>query len=302
MSSYSVVDLSRLPTPDVVETLDYEQILADMIADLAGLDPDGQFEDLTDADPAYKILQVCAYREMRLRARINASARAVMLATATGADLDNIVAKEPYNITRLTLSEGAPTAIPPIPAVYESDEALRRRAQLAPSRYSTAGSIESYIFHALGAHPDVLDAKPYSVLPGQVILAVLSRHGSGAPTQQVLDAVAGALTEDNTRPLTDEVLVQSGGIIEYAVQATLILYPGPDENVVLEEARRRAQQYADRTHALGLDVTLSGIYAALHVEGVQNVHIDLPGADITAADHEATYCTSITLVIGGRDE
>jgi len=41
-----------------------------------------------ESDPAYKILEVAAYREMLLRARINSAAKAVMLPYATGSDLD----------------------------------------------------------------------------------------------------------------------------------------------------------------------------------------------------------------------
>src|SRR3546814_9711108 len=45
-----------------------------------------------------------------------------------------------------------------IPAVMESDSDLRRRLVLAPEGYSVAGPEGAYIFHALSAHPDVLDA------------------------------------------------------------------------------------------------------------------------------------------------
>ena len=44
------------------------------------------------------------------------------------------------------------------PAIMESDEALRRRALLAPEAYSVAGPEGAYISHALGASGDVLDA------------------------------------------------------------------------------------------------------------------------------------------------
>jgi phage-related baseplate assembly protein len=34
MSGFNAIDLSGLPAPDIVETLDYEAILAEMLADL----------------------------------------------------------------------------------------------------------------------------------------------------------------------------------------------------------------------------------------------------------------------------
>ena len=77
-NAFSQIDLSRLAAPDVVEALDFEAILAEMLADLRGRD--SAFTALTEADPAYKILEVAAYRELLIRQRINEAARSVMLA------------------------------------------------------------------------------------------------------------------------------------------------------------------------------------------------------------------------------
>ena len=47
---------------------------------------------------------------------------------------------------------------------------------------------------------------------------------------------------------------------------------------------------------------MSGLYAALHREGVQNVNLTAPGADIVIDSHQAAYCTGTTVTIGGTDE
>src|SRR5688572_21280727 len=78
MSTFTAVDLSRLPAPAVVEQLDFEVIFSAMLADLRARDP--QFTAITESDPAYKLLQVCAYREMIVRQRCNEACRAIMLA------------------------------------------------------------------------------------------------------------------------------------------------------------------------------------------------------------------------------
>lgn len=296
--AFTAVDLSRLPSPDVVEQLDYEAILAAMIADLQARDP--QFTALTESDPAFKILEVCAYREMLLRQRINDAAHGVMLAYAGGSDLDQIAAR--YNVERQVIDPGDPDALPPVPPTYEDDESLRRRVQLSFEGFSTAGPEGAYIFHALGADPDVLDASVDSPEPGQVLVTVLSRTGDGTASQGLLDAVDATLAADDVRPLTDHVTVQTAEVLPYAIDATLILYPGPDEAVVVAAAQAAAEAYAERNHRLGRDVTLSGIYAALHQEGVQNVILASPLADIPVNNRQAAYCTGITLVVGGRDE
>jgi len=79
--SFSAIDLSALPAPDIIETLDFEVILAAMLTDLQARD--ASFSALVESDPAYKILEVAAYRELLLQARINSAAKAVMLPYAT---------------------------------------------------------------------------------------------------------------------------------------------------------------------------------------------------------------------------
>ena len=88
-ATFTAVNLSRLPAPQVVEALDYETILADLIASQRLLLPD--FQPL-ESEPATKLLQIVAYREILLRQRINDAARAVMPAYAMGSDLDNLAA------------------------------------------------------------------------------------------------------------------------------------------------------------------------------------------------------------------
>lgn len=298
--SFVAVDLSRLPAPTVVEPLDFEIIFNAMLLDLRALD--AQFTTISEADPAYKILQVAAYRELMLRQRVNDAARATMLAYAAGSDLDHIVAREPYNIERLLIDAGDATAIPPIAATWESDDDLRRRAQLAPERYSTAGPEGAYIFHALRADAQVLDASVTSPAPGQAVVTILARSANGIAAPALLEKVNLALSAKEVRPLTDAVITQSASIIDYEIIADLTLYEGPDEALVLATAQQRVEEYCTRMHRLGLDVALSGIDGALHCAGVMKVHRVSPAAEITVSRTQASYCTSIAITVSGRAE
>jgi len=75
-----------------------------------------------------------------------------------------------------------------------------------------------------------------------------------------------------------------------------------DSQVVLAEARSRLDRYIAESHRLGRDVTRSGLFAALHAEGVQRVEISSPAADVVVDRTQATYCTAVTLTHGGNDE
>lgn len=292
---YTAIDLSQIPAPDVVSPLDFEGILAAMIADVRSRYP--EFSALVESEPAYKIFEVCAYRELMVRQSVNDGARAVMLPYATGADLDNLASL--FGVVRLVLDPGDAQAVPPVAPTYESDADLRRRTQLALEGFSTAGPSGAYEFHALSASGQVLDAAAISPSPGNVTVVVLSRIGDGEASTELVDTVAAALNDEDVRPLCDAVTVQSATIVDYTIVAALKFLPGPDPATVLEAAQAAVAQYAADQHRIGRDVTLSGIYAALHRPGVARVDLTSPVANIVIADTAASYCTAITITDGG---
>lgn len=293
MSSFTSVDLTLLTPPDIVENLDYETILERKVAQLIAIDP--AYSALVESDPAYKILQVSAYDELLLRQRINEASRANMLAYARGSDLDQLAAN--FQVERLIASPGDPDAIPPVPATYESDEDLRRRVQLSFEGFTTAGSQGSYVFAALNASGQVRDANADSLEPGRVLVYVLSREGNGTASEQLIDAVRGAVNAEKVRPMTDQVTVLSAAVNEYAIEAVITTYPGPDSEVVRAAAETAAQEYADAMHRMAYDVTLSGLYAALHQGGVQRVDLIQPVATIVNGEGQASYCTGVTVTV-----
>ena len=291
--AFTVVNLSQLPAPNVVEALDFETILAEMIADLQYRDP--SFTALVESDPAYKILEVCAYRELLMRQRVNESAKAIMLAYATGADLDQLGAN--VGVQRQVITPADETTVPPTPAVMESDEDFRARIQLSPEGYTTAGSEGSYVFHGLGADADVKDIQAISPEPGKVTVYVLSRTGDGTAPQSTLDAVTVTLNGETIRPMTDEVTVLSANIVNYTVTAELTLLPGPDATVVLQSAIDAVTAFVESQRRIGYDVTLSGLYHALHPPGVQNVNLTSPTSSLVLGDGQASYCTAINVTL-----
>lgn len=289
----SQIDLSLLAPPAIIEPLDYEAVLADMKADVATRAPDLAAVLDLESEPLVKLLEAFAYRETILRARINDAARAVMLAYALGPDLDQIGAN--YNVARLLVDAGDPAAIPPVPPSYETDADYRRRILLSLEAYTTAGSTESYIYHALSASGEVLDAAAISPAPGQVTVYVLTRTGDGSASDTILGLVAAALAAEHVRPLTDQVGVLSAAIVTYSIEAELLVAHGPDAAVVRQAALDAATQYTAGIHRLGMDISLSGIYRALHQPGVLRVDLAHPTDNIAIAEGQAGYCTGIVL-------
>lgn len=292
---FTAVDLSKLPSPDLVEQLSYEQILADNISAVRMILPDFAARE---SDPSTVVLQVFSYREMLLRQKVNDAGRAVMVAHAKGADLDNLAAL--FGVARFLISEAVPDQ--GIAAIWESDEDFRRRVVLAPEGYSVAGPEGAYVYHALSADARVLDASAISPEPGEVLVTLLAREGNGAAAPDLVAAVKAYLTAESRRPLTDFVEVQSAAIINYAVEAEITTFAGPDSAVVMAEARAQLDRYIAESFRMGRDITISGLHAALHRAGVQNVDLISPSADIIIDRTEAAYCTGISLSHAGIGE
>jgi phage-related baseplate assembly protein len=297
-TSSSGVDLSRLPPPTIVEALTFETILADLIARVQEIMPG--FDATVDSDPAVKILQLWAYRELLLRQMVDDAGRQLLTAYAMGANLDHLASL--VGVARLVLDPGdeeqgiAPT--------LESDADLRQRIVLAAESFSCAGPELAYIFHAKSAHPDVLDASATSPEPGEVLVSLLSRTGDGTAPPATIDAVAAVLSPvvgNRIRPMGDVVTVASAEIIEFAIVAILYTFAGPDRTLVLEAARARLDAYLAESRKLGRNINDSSIKAALTVAGVQRVV--LPGwADIICDPTQAAWCTGIDITHGGYDD
>ncbi len=279
----SSVDLSQLPAPDSIESLDYEAILAAIKADLILRHPESAAVLELESEPLTKLCEVAAYRELTLRARINDAAKSVMLAYAIGADLDHLVAL--YGIARLEA---------------ESDAALRSRAQLSLEGFSVAGPIQAYRFHSLSASPSVRDVTVLSPAPGVVRLVVLAQDGT--PDAALLATVLAAASADTVRPLCDTVEAVAPAVINYAVQASLICLPGPDTGTILAAAQQACQRYVDAQFYLGRDIAQSGLLAALHQPGVMRVELSSPAAHLTVASDQVANCTGIAITLGGTGQ
>ncbi|MGK3111798.1 baseplate assembly protein [Candidatus Pantoea formicae] len=301
----ATIDLSQLPAPDVVETLDYEVLLAERKATLISLYPEEQQAAVAltlalESEPVVKVLQENAYREVILRQRINEAARAVMVAYAMDDDLDQVGANN--GVERLTITPADDTTIPPTTAVMESNDDFRARIAGAFEGLSVAGPTGAYEYHARSADGRVADASAISPSPAVVTVTILAREGNGIAADDLLAVVNAALNDENVRPVADRVNVQSATIVSYEIEAELYLYPGPEAEPIRAASEAKLIAYISTQKRLGRDIRLSALYAAMHVEGVQRVNLIKPVADVVLDKTQAAYCTGYSLTVGGSDE
>ena len=301
MNSFTAIDLSQLPPPQIVEQIDFEQILAERKAYMISLWPAEEQAQIAarleiESEPLTKLLQENTYRETVWRQRVNEASLANLLATARGTDLEQLAGN--FNVKRLVIQQGKANAVPPIPTLMESDDSLRERAQMAWEGLSTAGPRNSYIFHARAADGRVADATAESPSPAVAVVTVQSLLGDGTAPPELLAVVNAYLSDDDRRPVADRLTVQGAQILNYQVKAKLyLLSSGPESEPILAAAQQRLLAYVHQRRRLGMEVSESALHAALHVEGVRKVELE-GWVDIVATKAQAPYCTGITLSRG----
>jgi phage-related baseplate assembly protein len=233
---------------------------------------------------------------MQNRARVNDGAKALLLAYATGADLEQLAAN--VGLQRLVIQAEDLIAVPPVPAVMEEYDALRERIQLVYEGLTTAGPRNSYILHARNASGLVADATAESPAPAEVVVTVLSLEGEGTASAELLAQVDAYLSDDDRRPVADRLTVQSAEILPYRIDAVVYLTgTGPENEAILAECNARLEAWKNPRRRLGVEVARSAIDAQLHLSGVARVEI--PGwEDIRPTKAQAAWCSGFTVTRG----
>ncbi len=274
-------DLASLPTPAVIETLSFETIFSELQAEFQSRYPD--YSALLASDPAVKLLEVAAYREVLLRNRINTAAKASLLAFATGSDLDHLAAF--YGVTRL---------------MDETDEALRLRTRQRIIGFANAGGAAHYRYWALSASPEVADVEVDSPEPGRVRISVLAKGEEQTVLDAVLDAVRAVVLRDDIRVLTDTVEVVPAVLIPITVAARIWLYPDTPM-AALDAIEARFKEALAAQSGLGWDLTPSWVIGELQRPGVHKVELMSPTVDIRANANQAVRLIHLNLEFAGRD-
>ena len=292
----SILDLSALPAPDVLEPLDFELTYDECLSTFRGHMGDNWTANL-ESDPVVKLLEVGAYIKVGNRARVNDGAKALLLAYAIGSDLDQLGAN--VNLPRLVIQAEDLTVTPPVPEVLEDHDAYRERIQLAYEGLTTAGPRNSYILHTRNASGLVADATAESPKPCHVTVTVLSAEGKGEAGPELLDVVRLALDDEDTRPVGDRVTVQSAEILEYRIDAILHMSgAGPEGDASLTEAKRRLGAWINPRKRLGVEVARSAVDAQLHIAGVSRVEL-VGWEDLKPTKGQAAWCFDYSVTMAG---
>lgn len=289
------IDFARLPPPAVIETIDYEALVQIYRDQVVTKMPVLKKAVTLEQSPTNVILESEAYGEMMVRARVNAAARAVMLPFAVGSDLDVLGAF--YNVSRNVIPGDPVLGTADTP---EGDASFRRRIQLAPEAFTTAGSAGAYIFHATTAAPTLRDASATKINNrGGIKVALMNTGSNPLATEDQVLAVTRRLLKPSIKPLTHVVSVAPATILPVGIKAEITLYPGPDQALVMADIGSQLDQLRTDINWIGRDLTVSAVNAALKRPGVQNVKILSPTADVVADFDQCVWLRSAEVTPSG---
>ncbi|MCF6808531.1 baseplate J/gp47 family protein [Thiotrichales bacterium 19S9-12] len=273
-------DLTSLPLPDVIASVNYDKNFNKLMADFKLRLP--EYDVDTPSDPAIKILEACAYGLTLYQQRINDAIKSVLIAYATGYDLEHLGAL--FKVGR---------------DINEPDERYRYRITNKLEKISTAGSKESYEVLALEADSRVIDAKAFddNEKPGVAFVVIQSNETTdGRASDELIQTVTAYLTDKKRKPLGTQVIVLSVEPFEYRIIARIGLYQLLDKEEVIETIKTKLDFLIKRYHKIGSMIPLSEIYSQLNIEGVSYV-VDLvsPTQSICGSKTQVPYCVEIDI-------
>jgi phage-related baseplate assembly protein len=302
MTAYTAetLDLSRLSAAELV-AVDFEATLAARIAYLKTLwtalrasDPTlPDFDTLMlESEPATVLNEEFTYSETLIRQAINDAAKQVRLAQAAGDALEHLTAT--YHGTQRQLVKAATETTP---AIWESDEALRARAQIAPEALADFGLTPGgYVYKVRTAFADrIAHVYPINRGAGRVELRVLGNSGDGTVDVATLTAIAAAFGIEEGVQSTDVLTVLAAEIVPVILDVTLVFRRGPDAAALIAAARTGLAAYAETIHKIGATVYREAIASAAHVGPVLTVRVNGPADDIAGAPEKAPFVTAIAI-------
>jgi len=288
----SAIDLTSLPTPQVIGEVSYNTIVSRQLAQfqaewdaLRATYPDLPPYDVSmlETDPVVIINQSESYRELLLLARINEAARARLLAFAFGSDLDQLAVF--YDVVRL---------------FGEDDARLKLRVILAIQGRSTGGPKERYKSVVMNADLRVESVEVYRVGRSPLInVAVYSTEPNGVASADLLAVVTAALVDENVQLANDEFVVASAVRTVVNLAFDIWLLPDADEATVTRAVTALQDAWASE-QTLGRDLTVAWWTSKLMISGVHKVAATAPVDDVIAPPAEALAIGTVTPNLRGR--
>ncbi len=189
----------------------------------------------------------------------------------------------------------------------ETDDAYAERIRLAPSSFSVAGPHGAYEYHAYSYSSSIIDVSIYGLVdyPGNVYVHPLLTDGT-LPEQAFLDGLLEYLSDENIRPLTDNVLVSAPTAVDYNINLTWYLSASDVDKIeqITEAVAEAVEEYREWQQAkIGRDITPDELTKLCMQAGVKRLVITEPVfTEVSQSQVAQCAAANVTINFGGTEE
>lgn len=186
----------------------------------------------------------------------------------------------------------------------EADKEYYERMRESMESFSTAGPVNSYIYHAKSVTAAVVDVTATTPEPGVVDVRVLLQGGE-QPTEAILQAIYEKLNADDVRPLTDTVIVSAPEEDPFELDVTFWIERNTQASSSMIEVatRQEVENYILwQTGKMGRDINPSYLVHKLMETGVKRVEVRKPEFKIVEKTHVARIIWDTMQVLNGGVE
>lgn len=273
---------------DLTSTFDFESILHDLKTDIltAWNQRGWNIKGLSESDPAMRLLQIAAYRELYLRQEIQESINNCHLKNACGVYLDRLAA---------LLDE---RRLP-----QESDNSFRERISMIWENAKPIGTHRAYEEKIL-SHSAVKDVRLFveeipdfdhgQALDFYILLVPELAEDPNYNREKFLTEIRSLV--ENVRLVTDYTRFYLAEIKPYTIDATLKKdHRGPGRKEILLQAKKDLEAYVIEMYRLGRTVNMAAVQQILRQSGAQAINLSI-NENVETSGKEAPLCRNISIV------
>lgn len=213
----------------------------------------------------------------------------------TGA-IDSLVDPIPY-VARVTNTDESAGG-----ADTESDESLRDRIFISPSRNSTCGTKESYQYWVETYSQNISDVLITSSTPGEVDISFLVN--GEIPKEADVKGLQNYIEDPEIKPLSDKVVVSVPAAQDYTISLTYYINRSNSDQVqtIQGAVESAVSDYVNWQHAkIGRDINPSELIKRVTAAGAKRVEIASP-AFTRVPETGVANLASKTVTYGGVED
>lgn len=186
----------------------------------------------------------------------------------------------------------------------ESDESFAARIFIAPGKYSTAGSRNSYEYHVQDYSSAIGGVHVSSDQAAGTVDIVFVMADGSLPSAEMISAMSQHMSAETLRPMNDLVTVRAPAEVKYTIALTYYINQSDNNRAVaIQQAVSAAvDSYIAWQRKIGRDINPSKLLALVMGAGAKRVQITAPTFSAIPADSIAAIDGTAAITYGGLED